>query len=718
MTGKTAPQKFFVAGGTLRADAPSYVERPADQELREHIESGDLCYVLTTRQMGKSSLMARTAATLRTGGYHTAIVDLTSIGQAPANKWYLSFLDELESQLPFTSDVEEWWERNGALSHVRRFTKFFHEVLSQEVEGRVVIFVDEIDSILGLDFADDFFAAIRSLYNRDSHILQERRLSFVLLGVAAPNDLIEDRTRTPFNIGTRIDLSELTLKDAGVLLQGLPEHDQSILKRIFYWTNGHPYLTQKIGEAIARDEYRKWDDAAVDELVTSLFFTDEAVAKEGNLQFVGQRIAASGNKARLLRLYRDIYRGKTVASVEQSPSQNELKLYGLIQTDRNNRLVIRNRIYRQVFDEEWIKENQPEDTWRRLATIAIVVLAAFLLVFAYYWDRRPEPDDILAQSYISGFQETTNPTLRLSNLADLVTLEGYSDEALGLFNSLSTDEQVALFENATPDLLPQVRHLVTGIYATLYVDDFHASDGETTRVLQAMLNALGQAQDAESRALRDEIRIWLQGRDYAAGDEFTSARIAYDLAIGDNAGNPATRLERALILVSLQEYDSAIEDLASAWEFGPPWAESVIAKVNGDGQLLSAIYRRPNPPPFIALLPPMPPTQQLLISAGPFTMGRDDDTEGAAPARTVEVAAFLIDVTEVTNSQYAAFLNEWGNQIEGGVPWVDMADDQNYLTQTGGSFQPVTGYHTYPVIQVSWYGAMAYCCLLYTSPAG
>ena len=609
MSATTPPQKFFVAGGTLRADAPSYVKRPADDELRQHIETGELCYVLTTRQMGKSSLMARTAAALREeDGYHTAIIDLTSIGQAPANKWYLSFLDELESQLPLSSDVEEWWEHNSALSHVRRFTKFFHEVLAQEVEGRVVIFVDEIDSILGLDFADDFFAAIRSLYNRDSHILQERRLSFVLLGVAAPNDLIKDRTRTPFNIGSRIDLNELSLAEAGVLLQGLPEHDQSILKRIFYWTNGHPYLTQKLGEAIARSDNRKWSDAAVDDLVTSLFFTDEAVAKESNLQFVGQRVAASNNKGRLLRLYRDVYRDKPVASVEQSPYQNELKLYGLIHSDENNRLAIRNRIYKEVFDKEWIKENDPDDPWKRAAVIAIAVVAFALLVFAYYWQQRPEPDDILAAAYTAGFQETTNPTLRLSNLANLVSLEGYTDEALNLFKGLSTDEQVALFENATADLLPQVRHLVSGIYTTLYVADFHGPDEATTRVLQAMLDALGQAQDAESRALRDEIRIWLEGRDYAAADEYLPARIAYDLAIGDNAANPATRLERALILVSLAEYDPAIEDLASAWEYGPPWSESVIARVNGDGQLLSAVYRRPDPPPFIAQLPTATPT--------------------------------------------------------------------------------------------------------------
>ena len=113
----------------------------------------------------------------------------------------------------------------------------------------------------------------------------------------------------------------------------------------------------------------------------------------------------------------------------------------------------------------------------------------------------------------------------------------------------------------------------------------------------------------------------------------------------------------------------------------------------------------------LAFNPPggVPLTEQVVIPAGPFLMGRDGDTEGASPARLVTLDAFAIDRTEVTNAQYAAFLTEQGNQVEGLGPWIDLAGEGVAIVAANRGFAPLPGYEDHPVVRVSWYGALAFC---------
>jgi hypothetical protein len=386
MSVPTDASEFFVAGGALRPDAPSYVKRPEDDELLNLTLTSESCYVLTPRQMGKTSLMARTARRLQEQGVRTAIIDLTSIGtDVSAEQWYLGLITRLNRHLRLSVDPEAWWAERSYLSVVQRFTDFLHDVVLAEIGDPVVIFIDEIDTTLNLSFSDDFFAAIRFTYEARASDPAYNCLTFVLLGVAAPVDLIKDPSRTPFNIGHRIDLHEFSREDARVLEQGLeiahPAQGKAIFDRIFYWTSGHPYLTQKLCLAVAEAENGRWTDERVDNLVEQLFLSGKA-RKETNLQFVRDKILNHPQHRQLFAFYRKVYKGKRVHEDERSLVQSQLRLAGLVKAE-DGYLYIRNRIYRRAFDLAWVRENTPV----RWIPIGLVGLGVFLgVVSVILWN--------------------------------------------------------------------------------------------------------------------------------------------------------------------------------------------------------------------------------------------------------------------------------------------------------------------------------------------
>ena len=100
---------------------------------------------------------------------------------------------------------------------------------------------------------------------------------------------------------------------------------------------------------------------------------------------------------------------------------------------------------------------------------------------------------------------------------------------------------------------------------------------------------------------------------------------------------------------------------------------------------------------------------QVYIPAGEFLMGSEDGGSDESPVHSVTLDAYWIDQHEVTNAQFAEFLDEEGNQEEGGETWLDVDDDDVLIEQSGGDWRPVSGYGDHPAVEVSWYGARAYC---------
>jgi hypothetical protein len=369
MTPKSNAPAFFVLGGTLKTDAPSYVRRRADTELHDALLAGQFCYVLTSRQMGKSSLMVRMAVRLRQEGVKAPVLDLTALGQnLTVEQWYLGLLGRLGAQIGLEDEFEDFWDAHPKTAPLQRWMAAIREVALKRVDARIAIFIDEIDATRSLPFsADEFFAGIREFYNERTENPDLERLTFCLLGVATPSDLIQDTRTTPFNIGQRIDLTDFTEDEARVLLPGLnlPEDlAAQLVRRILYWTGGHPYLTQRLCQAVSADPAIV-DAAAVDRLCEEIFLSTEARERDDNLLFVRDRMLRGvQDPAALLTLYSSVLAGKQIKNEPAHPLFNVLRLSGVVRLEAGY-LRVRNRIYQRVFNRDFVTANQPLDELQR-----------------------------------------------------------------------------------------------------------------------------------------------------------------------------------------------------------------------------------------------------------------------------------------------------------------------------------------------------------------
>ncbi|MDJ0697625.1 AAA-like domain-containing protein [Mastigocoleus sp. MO_188.B34] len=362
----------YQIGGSLSAQASSYVTRKADLEFYENLKAGEFCYVLNSRQMGKSSLRVRTMESLQADGIVCAFIDLTGIGKedVTAEKWYAGIIQSLVSSCQLNNKINwrKWWkERRDLLSPVQRLNLFIDEILLVEVEEQIIIFVDEIDRVLSQSFSlDDFFALIRFFYNKRADNRAYKRLTFALLGVATPSDLIKDKTQTPFNIGKPIELQGFKLDEVEPLVKGLRgkvDNPQLAIREILHWTGGQPFLTQKLCKIIK--DYAYQDYAQQDYLFSSKSISDivqkhiidnwENQDEPEHLKTIRDRILRNENKAgRLLGIYQESLQQQEVTA-DGSLEQTDLRLSGLV-VQNQGRLKVYNSIYQNIFNHDWVEK--------------------------------------------------------------------------------------------------------------------------------------------------------------------------------------------------------------------------------------------------------------------------------------------------------------------------------------------------------------------------
>lgn len=358
---------FYQVGGSLSQNAPSYLKRNADDEYYQALLNGEFCYVLNARQTGKSSLKIQTMSRLQKNNIHCVTIDLGLIGtqNLSCEQFYASFLGLLVKGLKIDLTLGKWWRDHEHLSCIEKINYFFDQIILEKLQNPINIFIDEIDSILSINFNyKEFFLFIRQCYNRRAIDPKYQKLNFSILGTGNFLELCHNFDDEPFILGRHIMLSNFTYEEAQPLLFGLDQivvNPQETLQYILQWTGGQPFLTQKLCKLLVsycqenhqlnrKIESDWFNEFVYDQVIKNWEIQDEPE----HLKTIRDRILNVKYFKSTLKLYQKILQGYPVKFIINH-EHIDLCLSGLV-IRKTEFCYINNPICQTIFNDQWLEE--------------------------------------------------------------------------------------------------------------------------------------------------------------------------------------------------------------------------------------------------------------------------------------------------------------------------------------------------------------------------
>ncbi len=278
----------FCTSGPVPPDSPAYVERETDHQLRRCLLAMDWVLLSAPRQMGKTSLIHRLQAQLAESGYATIYIDVRR---------------------------SEHWELLTLLQTLAK--------RAEDTSERMIVALDELNGV-----PESLLHTLKGLLIARRAEPRLGNLAFILAGEFA---------------GRILPIREVALKDfyrphvrqLVDLLGAEGDLAEAITDRVYYWTGGHPYLTQKMCSLLAEGDL-PLTAKSTDQAARRIWEEDAA-----HIPYVLEKLDAVPKAGEQLER---ILRGE---KVRFNPA-SELAIIGVVKDDGYGHCVVRNRIYEKA----------------------------------------------------------------------------------------------------------------------------------------------------------------------------------------------------------------------------------------------------------------------------------------------------------------------------------------------------------------------------------
>jgi hypothetical protein len=299
------------------------------EEIATAIEKADkYVAVLGSRQTGKTTLLKELKVTY-SGTWDFVSHDFQNWGHLDITTAYLRMSEEATRKLNVTLGLNLDEIKTGP-----KFQDFVAELASLTPGSRLVFLIDEPEG-LAEETSRQVGSTFRAIFMNKSEVPAYGKVVFILFSSLDLHHL-SARFSSPFNIVERIYLDGRYFSEDGIhkLAEagGLGSHAE----RIFWWTHGHPYLSQRLCSILEKNP-ALGVDKAVDELIHS---------GDANIEH------ASRHSEKYLETLEQIWQGKKIKFSRGTPQLRELELIGLIQKDSDGYCVPRNQIYYKAIQHQ------------------------------------------------------------------------------------------------------------------------------------------------------------------------------------------------------------------------------------------------------------------------------------------------------------------------------------------------------------------------------